>query len=254
LSRIGNTAKSFIVPWQRCAAISVTKDSGGGAYGSDSGLGKRGVDRDRGGGGGAVVEVAFVVEAVSRAWEERPRGIGRSTECAVACGCDLAMVAHGLEGIVQGEVGSLCLVPGDARMHGGGAGRDGEQGCEAQHLGFDCGFGDAPLIHAHVGSNARDEGVDGAAGCAFPVRNGGCLCALQFVDELERWRDQMRNWARSDIQAWRSVRAQMWMLSSCESQSSYRVEAMVRRQWRHIESQVPSLLLLCWKLRVYGGN
>jgi hypothetical protein len=76
LSRIGNTAKSFIVPWQRCAAISVTKDSGGGAYGSDSGLGKRGVDRDRGGGGGAVVEVAVVVEAVSRAWEERGRGIG----------------------------------------------------------------------------------------------------------------------------------------------------------------------------------
>jgi hypothetical protein len=80
LSRIGNTAKSFIVPWQRCAAISVTKDSGGGAYGSDSGLGKRGGDRDRGSGGGAVVEMAVVVESVSRASKERERGkrgIGR---------------------------------------------------------------------------------------------------------------------------------------------------------------------------------
>jgi hypothetical protein len=62
------------------------------------------------------------------------------------------MVADGLEGGVQGVVGGLCLVPGQTWMHR--ADRDGEQACEAQHLGFDCGFGDAPLIHAHVASNA----------------------------------------------------------------------------------------------------
>jgi hypothetical protein len=62
------------------------------------------------------------------------------------------MVAQGLEGGVQGVVGGLCLVPGQARMHG--TDRDRDQACEAQHLGFDCGFGDAPLIHAHVASNA----------------------------------------------------------------------------------------------------
>ena len=49
----------------------------GRSYGSDSGLGKRGGDRDRRGGGGAVVEVAVVVESVSRASKERERGIGR---------------------------------------------------------------------------------------------------------------------------------------------------------------------------------
>jgi hypothetical protein len=49
---------------------------GGGAYGSDSGLGERAVDRDRGGGGGAVVEVAVLVEAVSREPEERRHGLG----------------------------------------------------------------------------------------------------------------------------------------------------------------------------------
>jgi hypothetical protein len=48
---------------------------GGGAYGSDSGLGERGRDWDRGGGGGAVVEVAVVVEAVPREPEERRRGL-----------------------------------------------------------------------------------------------------------------------------------------------------------------------------------
>jgi hypothetical protein len=50
----------------------------GRSYGSDSELGKRGVDWDRGGGGGAVVEVAVVVESVSRASKERGRGIGLS--------------------------------------------------------------------------------------------------------------------------------------------------------------------------------
>ena len=66
----------FIVAGRRCAAISATKYSGGGAYGSDSGLGKRGGDRDRGGGGGAVVEMAVVVESVSRASKERELGRG----------------------------------------------------------------------------------------------------------------------------------------------------------------------------------
>jgi hypothetical protein len=79
-------------------------------------------------------------------------------------------------------------VPGHARMHG--AGVDGEQGCEAQHLGFDCGFSDAPLLRAHSGSNARDEAVDGATVCAFLVRDGaGSENALALRDEVwsERW-------------------------------------------------------------------
>ena len=38
--------------------------TGGGAHGSDSGLGKRDCDRDCGGGCGAVMGVAIVVEAI----------------------------------------------------------------------------------------------------------------------------------------------------------------------------------------------
>jgi hypothetical protein len=87
LSRMGNIAKSFIVAGWRGAAISATTYSGAELYGSDSGLGKRGVDRDYWCGGDAVVEVAVVVEVVSRAWKERGRGIGGWTECAAACGC-----------------------------------------------------------------------------------------------------------------------------------------------------------------------
>ena len=64
----------FIIAGRRCAAISATKYSGGGAYGSDSGLGKRGGDRDRG--GGAVVEMAVVGESVSRASKKRELGRG----------------------------------------------------------------------------------------------------------------------------------------------------------------------------------
>jgi hypothetical protein len=57
----------------------------GRSYGSDSGLGKRGVDRDRGCSGGAVVEVAVVVESVSRASKERRRGIGRWMDGVRGC-------------------------------------------------------------------------------------------------------------------------------------------------------------------------
>lgn len=51
------------------------KELRGGAYGSDSGLGKRDIDRDCGGGGGAVVGVAVVVEAVPSAAEARRSGV-----------------------------------------------------------------------------------------------------------------------------------------------------------------------------------
>jgi hypothetical protein len=53
----------------------------GGAYGSDSGLGKRDIDRDCGGGGSAVVGVAVLVEAAPRAAEAGRHGIGAWPEC-----------------------------------------------------------------------------------------------------------------------------------------------------------------------------
>ena len=83
LSRMRNGAKSF---HRRRAALRgdfCYQILGGGAYGSDSGLGKRGVDRDRGSGGGAVVEMAVVVESVSRASKKRERGIRRSVRLLV---------------------------------------------------------------------------------------------------------------------------------------------------------------------------
>jgi hypothetical protein len=83
LSRLGKSAKSFIVTGRRCAAISATKYSEAELYGSDSGLGERGVDRDRGCGGGAAVEVAVVVEPVPHASKERGIGDGRSARLLV---------------------------------------------------------------------------------------------------------------------------------------------------------------------------
>jgi hypothetical protein len=70
------------------------------------------------------------------------------------------MRADGLERVVQREVGRLCLVPGEGGGCAAAAGGFGEKGCEAQHLGFDGGFGDPPLLGAHAPSNAREAAVD----------------------------------------------------------------------------------------------
>jgi hypothetical protein len=64
----------------------------------------------------------------------------------------LDVFRNGLQSALQGHVRSFYLVPSHACMRGGRCGRDGEKGGKPQHLGFDSGLGDAPLIHDHVES------------------------------------------------------------------------------------------------------
>jgi hypothetical protein len=77
---MGKGAASFLCRRATLQDGACSQVARGGAYGSDSGLGKRDIDRDCGGGGGAVVEVAVLVEAVPWAAEARRGGIPLLTE------------------------------------------------------------------------------------------------------------------------------------------------------------------------------
>jgi hypothetical protein len=86
-SRMGKGAASFIcrrAPLHHAACSQVVR---GGAYGSDSGLGEWDIDRDCGAGGGAVMGVAVVVEAVPCAAEARRGGVGGSPEALLLLYC-----------------------------------------------------------------------------------------------------------------------------------------------------------------------
>ncbi len=75
LSHMGKVRLVLFVAGPPSITWPAPKELRGGAYGSDSGLGKRDIDRDCGGGGGAVVGVAVVVEAVPSAAEARRSGV-----------------------------------------------------------------------------------------------------------------------------------------------------------------------------------
>src|ERR1700722_15545019 len=81
LFRMGKSAASFLCRRATFHDEACSQGVRGGAYGSDSGLGKRDIDRDCGGGGGAIVGVALLVEEAPRATKAGRHGIGAWPEC-----------------------------------------------------------------------------------------------------------------------------------------------------------------------------
>jgi hypothetical protein len=103
----------------------------------------------------------------------------------------LEISRNGLQSALQGNVRSLELMPRHAGVCGCRSGRDGEKGCEAQHLGFNCGHGDAPLI--------EDDGVrtcgwrDGWCNDLISAGGGDCFCHVTWPGgcgrtTVDRWR------------------------------------------------------------------